>query len=136
DLDPQPLAVEAVLVPLVVSEQPVVPLPYVLQRPAPGVVDAHRVVGRDRPVEERPALVPFVLLTEPFERPFVSPAVADGVLDPDVVGLFVDWFEGHGAVSPGRRRAPSYRRSGSGRPRVSYAVTCGNTLTSSCVHMR
>src|SRR3989304_621598 len=52
---PQPLAVEAVLVALPVAEHGVVALEEVLVGAAPGMVHAHRVVGRDRPVEEGPA---------------------------------------------------------------------------------
>src|SRR5439155_12623658 len=51
-------------------------------------------------------------------------------------GCFSTGLKGTAGVSPGRRRAPSYRRERSGRPRVSYAVTCGNTSRSWCVHMR
>ena len=58
DLDPEALAVEAVLVALVEAAQRLVALEDVLQRAAPGVVDAHRVVRGDRPVDEAPALVP------------------------------------------------------------------------------
>src|SRR5207237_8076578 len=55
DLDPQALAVKPVLVPLPVAEHGVVPAEEVLVGAPPGVVHAHRVVGGDRPVEERPA---------------------------------------------------------------------------------
>ena len=55
DLDPQALAVEPVLVALVLAEHRVEALVEVLVGAAPGVVDAHRVVGRDRAVEEAPA---------------------------------------------------------------------------------
>src|SRR4029079_1233655 len=55
DLDPQSLAVEAVLPALVLAEHRVVAAEDVLVGPAPGMVDAHRVVGRDRAVEEAPA---------------------------------------------------------------------------------
>ena len=55
DLHPEPLAVEPVLVALPVAEHGVVALEEVLVGAAPGVVHAHRVVGRDRPVEEGPA---------------------------------------------------------------------------------
>ncbi len=55
DLHPQPLAVEAVLVALAVAQHRVVAAEEVLVRPPPGMVDAHRVVGGDGPVEERPA---------------------------------------------------------------------------------
>src|SRR3990172_6871220 len=54
-LHPQPLAVEAVLVALPVAEHGVVALEEVLVGAAPGMVHAHRVVGRDRPIEEGPA---------------------------------------------------------------------------------
>ena len=48
DLHPQPLAVEAVLVALVLAEHRVEPLVQVLVGPPPGVVDAHRIVRGDR----------------------------------------------------------------------------------------
>ena len=54
DLDPQPLAVEAVLVALAEAAHRLVALKQVLIGAAPGVVHAHRVVGGDRAVEERP----------------------------------------------------------------------------------
>ncbi len=54
DLDPEALAVEAVLPALVLAAHGVEALEDVLVGSTPGVVDAHRVVGRDRPVEEAP----------------------------------------------------------------------------------
>jgi hypothetical protein len=48
----RPLAVEAVLVALPLAEHGVVALVEVLVGAAPGVVDAHRVVRGDRPVQE------------------------------------------------------------------------------------
>ena len=48
DLDPEALAVEAVLPALVLAEHRVEAAEDVLVRAAPGVVDAHRVVGGDR----------------------------------------------------------------------------------------
>ena len=73
DLDPQALAVEPVLVALVVAEHRLEALVEVLVGPAPGVMDAHRVVGRDRAVEEAPALAARVLGTQPGERPPLAP---------------------------------------------------------------
>ena len=52
DLDPEPLAVEPVLVPLPVALHRPVAQEEVLVRPAPSVVDAHGVVGGDGPVDE------------------------------------------------------------------------------------
>ena len=68
DLDPQALAVEAVLPALVLAEHRVESLEQVLVGPAPGVVDAHRVVRGDRPVEEAPARPARVLGAQPGER--------------------------------------------------------------------
>src|SRR5262249_46092800 len=48
-------------------------LVQVLVRSTPGVVDAHRVVGRDRTVDERPAGAASVLLDELLERPRLLP---------------------------------------------------------------
>ena len=97
DLDPQALAVEAVLEPLVAAAHRLVALEEVLQRPAPRVVHAHRVVGRDRAVDERERLAAADLLAQPLERPFALPQLEDRVLDRGVVGLL-----GDGAV--GRHR--------------------------------
>ena len=76
-LDPQALAVEAVLPALVLAEHGVEALEEVLVGPAPGVVDAHRVVGRDGPIDERPALVARVLGAQTRERP-AAPATQPG----------------------------------------------------------
>ena len=78
DLDPQALAVEAVLVALVLAQHRVEPLVEVLVRAAPGVVDAHRVVGGDRPVEEAPAGSAGVLRPEPRERAAAPPTPGAG----------------------------------------------------------
>src|SRR5919198_476002 len=52
DLHPEPLAVEPVLVEQVEPLHGPIALPDVLERPAPAVVHAHGVVGRDRAVDE------------------------------------------------------------------------------------
>src|SRR5215471_20128334 len=64
DLDPEPLAVEAVLVALVEAAEGLVALEDVLQRPAPGGVDGERLVRRDRAVDERPAGAAAIPLTQ------------------------------------------------------------------------
>jgi hypothetical protein len=58
DFDPQALAVEPVLEALVVAAHGEIPLEGVFIGAAPGVVDPHRVVGGDRPVEKRPLRPP------------------------------------------------------------------------------
>ena len=110
DLDPQALAVEAVLVALILAERRVVALEEVLQRPAPGVMDAHRVVGRDRPVDERVRRPAVVLRAQLRERAVAIPALEHAVLERDVVGLGGDGSEGGiggGHRSFDRSRAPS-----------------------------
>ena len=86
DLDPEALAIEAVLVALVEAARGFVALEDVLQRAAPGMVDAHRVVRRDRPVEEAEAVVAAVLLAEALECPLALPALQDLTLESRVVG--------------------------------------------------
>src|SRR5207302_9154856 len=73
DLDPEALAVEPVLVALVEAAERLVALEDVLQRAAPRMVDAHRVVGRDRPVDEAPARVAAALLAEAVEGALLVP---------------------------------------------------------------
>ena len=85
DLDPEPLAVESVLVALVEPAERLVALEDVLQRAAPGVVDAHRVVGGDRPVDEAPALAASVLLAELFEGTLLVPPGQDLPLERGVI---------------------------------------------------
>src|SRR5207248_6176519 len=85
DLDPEALAVVAVLVALVEPAQRLVALENVLQRPPPRVVDAHRVVRRDRPVDEAPARVAAVLLAEAGEDALLVPPREHLVLERRVV---------------------------------------------------
>ena len=81
DLDPEALAVEAVLVALVVAAERLVALEDVLERPAPRVVDAHGVVRGDRAVDEaEPGAAP-VLLPEPVECALLVPALQHGQLE-------------------------------------------------------
>ena len=109
DLDPQALAVEAVLVALVLAQHRVEPLVQVLVRAAPGVVDAHRVVGRDRPVEEAPARAPGVLRPEPRERPPLGPQPEQVVLLGDEVGAACYRCEHRASRGRGPRPGPGSR---------------------------
>src|SRR5205814_10144738 len=81
DLDPQPLAVEAVLVAQLAPEHGVVAQEQVRVGAAPGVMDAHRVVGRDRAVEERPALAALVAAHALLERALAGPQLEHAVLE-------------------------------------------------------
>src|SRR5205823_7954088 len=75
DLDPEPLAVEAVLIALVEAAERLVALEDVLQRAAPGGVDGERLVRGHRAVDERPAGAAPILLAQLLERPLPLPAL-------------------------------------------------------------
>ena len=94
DLDPQPLAVEAVLPALVVPEHGVVALIEVLVGPPPGVMDAHRVVGRDRAVQERPGRAARVLCPQASEGAPLAPLRQDVELLGWEIGQAGDGAEG------------------------------------------
>ena len=88
DLDPQPLAVEAVLVALVMAPERLVALEDVLQRPAPRSVDAeHVAVGGHRPVDEAEQRAAGVLLAEAPEGIVALPAVEHLPLEGVVIRL-------------------------------------------------
>ena len=88
DLDPQTLAVEAVLVALVVTHHREESLIGVFVGASPGVVDAHRIVGRDRAVEEAPAFLAAILFAKFFEDRLVFPELQNGVLTAYEIGVF------------------------------------------------
>ena len=88
DLDPEPLAVEPVLVALLVAAERLVALEDVLQRPAPGGMDPeHHPVRRRGAVHEAEPRPVRVLLPKRVERPLVLPALEDRELEGVVVGL-------------------------------------------------
>ena len=86
DLDPEALAVEAVLVALVVAPEGLVALEDVLQRAAPGRVDGEGLVRRHRPVEERELRAVRVLRAQLLEDPLRLPPREDLLLEGGVVG--------------------------------------------------
>ena len=78
DFDPEPLAVEAVLVALLEAAKPLVALEDVLERPSPRGVDTERgPVRGHRTVDERPPRAAAVELTQLRERPFPLPDVEE-----------------------------------------------------------
>src|SRR5439155_9128529 len=96
DLDPQALAVEPVLVALVEASKRLVALKHVLERPAPGVMDAHRVVRRDRAVDEAEALRATILLPEAVEDALFLPPRQHRSLERRVIRLVGERLEGAG----------------------------------------
>ncbi len=73
DLHPQALAVEAVLVAQLAALHGPEALEQVFVGAPPAVVDAHRVVGGDRPVDERPVRVVLVQLAQLLEGAALLP---------------------------------------------------------------
>ena len=87
DLDPQALAVEAVLEALVEAAHRLVALEDVLQRAAPGRVDGELLVRGHRAVDEAPVRSAAVLLAQRLERALALPELEDLELERGVVGL-------------------------------------------------
>ncbi len=87
DLHPEALGVEAVLVALVEAAHRLVALEDVLQRPAVAVVDARRVVGRDRAVHEAELRAAAVPLPEPVEGLLTLPDLEHLQLECGMIGL-------------------------------------------------
>ena len=86
DLDPEALAVEAVLVALVVAAQRLVALEHVLERAAPRGVHGECLVRRDRSVDEAEPGPVGVQRAEGRERPLALPEIEDRTLECIVVG--------------------------------------------------
>jgi hypothetical protein len=86
DLDPESLAIEAVLIALVEAAQSFVPLEDVLERAPPGGVDAERLVGGHRAVDEAPDRTAPVLLAERAEDVAFIPPVEDLAFDRRMIG--------------------------------------------------
>ena len=88
DLDPQALAVEAVLVALLEALHRLVALKQVLIRPAPSVVNAHGVVGRDGTIHEGEPLAGAVVANEVlFDDAALVPPREQVLLHPDEIDL-------------------------------------------------
>ena len=73
DLHPQTLAVEAVLVAQLAAAHRPEAVEEVLVGAPPAVMDAHRVVGRDRPIDEGPVRVALVQLAQLLEGAALFP---------------------------------------------------------------
>src|SRR4030095_1649708 len=76
-LNPKPLAIEAVLIAQVVSGHGKIAAVSVFVRTAPGMVYAHRIVSRDRSVEERPFRLVTTLFPEQLEGTYALPKIED-----------------------------------------------------------
>ncbi len=110
DLNPQALAVKAILIALLVAAHGPEPLPKILVGPAPSVVQAHGVVGRDRSVDKGPMRRAFAQLVELFKRLGACPPLQDLALQFDEVTLRAHRFECHGYL-PATSLLISYLRT-------------------------
>ena len=87
DLDPEPLAVEPVLVALVEAAERLVALEDVLQRAPPGGVDGERLVRRYRAVDERPVGAAAVPVAQLLEGLLLLPDVQDLQFQSRMIGF-------------------------------------------------
>jgi hypothetical protein len=92
DLDPQALAVEAVLVSQLAAAHGMVALIEVLQRPPPRVMHTHRIISRDRPVQKPPLRPTAILLAQFLESPHLVPERKNPLLHSREVRKFVHRF--------------------------------------------
>src|SRR5262249_53966751 len=95
DLDPEALAVEAILVAEPLAEHGVIALVGVLVGTPPGMVNTHGVVGSDGAVEEGPARAILVLVEKQLEGSCFVPELEDGALLTREIDLRLDLFERH-----------------------------------------
>ena len=97
DLDPQPLAVEPVLITQFVPGHREKSLVGVFVGSAPGVMHAHGVVGGDRAVEKTPLRLAGVFLAELLEHVLLGPKLQDLVFSADKIRLG-DFFKHGGST--------------------------------------
>ena len=117
-LDPETLAIEAVLVTLIEAAHRLVALVDVLIGTGPGAVNAHAFhVRGDRTVEERKPRAARVLLAEHLEGVLALPEVKDPVVDLGEVELRADRTESRSFACLGHRSTSFYKQKR--RPDVS-----------------
>ena len=87
DLNPQSLTVEPVLVSLVVASHGEKALIRIFVRSAPGVVNAHRVVGRDRSVEKAPSFAACIFATQLLKNLLDIPELQDRVFTSNKIAV-------------------------------------------------
>ncbi len=85
DLDPQTLAIEPLLPPQLVPKHSLKPIAKVFIDPTPRMVDAHGVVGRDRPVQKRPLRAAARLCAQLLERLRRGPELLGLTLKLDII---------------------------------------------------
>src|SRR5215469_1445617 len=118
DLDPEPLAIETVLEPLLVAAQGLVALDHILVGAAPRMMDPHGIVRGDRPVEEGEARTTTVLGHEARKDLVALPQLRHGPRNGDEVQW--SWLREHACLplclvstSPGSGGdAPNHARHG------------------------
>ena len=132
-LNPETLAIEAVLVTLIEAAHCLVALVDVLVRARPGVMDPHPLdVRSDRAVDEREARTTRVLLSEHVEGVLAVPEVEDAVVDLHEVELAADRPESRFVAR--LRHAPLLTQTKS-RPDFSGRPSRGTTrVDAACVH--
>ena len=79
NFDPKSLAIEAVLVSLIMAGHCEETLIGIFVRAAPGMVNAHWVIGSDGPVEKAPSLATRVFASQLLKRLLLKPELQNGM---------------------------------------------------------
>ena len=87
-LNPQPLCVETVLIAAIIALHAFIADERILQRPAPGMMDPHRIIRSNRPVKKTEHLMPMVFFTQLVEAIILLPKPHDAVLQIDEAVFF------------------------------------------------
>src|SRR5207245_3262091 len=95
DLDPQPLAIEAVLVAQLMAGHREVALVSVLVGSTPGMMNTHRIVGGDGTVQEGPLGLALISLAEFVKSVGALPKFQNSPLLSREIDLRFDLLEGH-----------------------------------------
>src|SRR5580765_5367616 len=99
DLDPQALAIETILIALIAAVHREITLVAVLISTAPGVMDAHRIIGGDWPVQKRPTRFAAILLAKLAKGVNLLPVLKNRPLLGGKIDGGFDFVEGHEKTS-------------------------------------
>ncbi len=124
-LDPEPLAVESILVALFVSEHGAVPLHQIFQRATPCVMHTHWVIGGDWAINKRKWGAARVLCTQSLKGGLLLPQREHAVLKRNVVRS-----SGYGVVGTQVHQGDSTESNSNGESRLGLRTTRTDAIAS------
>ena len=102
DFHPQTLGIESVLILTAFTQHGIIADIHILHRPAPGMVNTHRVVGCDRAVQKAETFAVLVFLYQLFKTGVILPELQHLFFDFNEIGFGI--FFSHAASLPYRAR--------------------------------